>query len=113
MKTTQPPSKRIINLASKLLNLFCENGIRYFPPFESWAQQHSEEAWRSIQYAYVLDLAHYSLHGLTKKRPSRELVKDVLIVIEQWMIQSQGQLAQVTFENGTSSWLPVCLLQGS
>jgi hypothetical protein len=110
MKNTKPSSKRITNLASQLLNLFCENGIRYFPPFESWARQHSEEAWRSLQYAHVIDLAHYSLHGLTRKRPSRELVRDTLIQIERWMLQSDGQVARVTFENGTSGWLPLCLL---
>lgn len=108
---TQVSSKRVATLATKLFNLFCENNIRYFPPFESWAQQHSEEAWRSLPYAYILDLAHFSLHGLTKKKPSQELVKRVLYQIEQWMLQSDGRIAEVTKENGTSSWFPVCLLE--
>jgi hypothetical protein len=111
--TTQISSKRVASLATKLFNLFWENNIQYFPPFESWAQQHSEEAWRSLHYTFILDLAHFSLHGLTKKKPTRELVKAVLIQIEQWMLQSNGEIAEVTFSNGTSSWIPVCLLEST
>ena len=102
----------IDTLAAQLLNLFCENGIEYFPPYESWAKRKkgSDNVWRAISYTEIIEFASLSLSALTKKKNSQQLVKEILIQIEQWMIQSDGQLAQVTFDNGKQSWLPVCLL---
>lgn len=103
---------QINNLAIQLLDLFCENGIEYFPPYESWFKRKNDvdNTWRAIAYTEVVEFAILSLNVLTKKKPTPKLAKKVLIKIEQWMIQSNGQLAQVKFDNGEQSWLPVCLL---
>lgn len=111
-KISQTTQRRINTLATQLLDLFYKNGISYFPPYESWAKKElgQENTWQVISYKYVTELAHFSLHGMTKKMPTSELVKQVLIQAEQWMLQSNGEIAEVTFENGTSSWFPLCLL---
>jgi hypothetical protein len=107
-----PDLPQIDILATQLLDLFCENGIEYFPPYESWAKRKkgSDNVWRAICYTEIMEFASLSLNAYTEKKTNQKLVKEVLIQIEQWMIQSDGQLAQVTFENGKQSWLPVCLL---
>ena len=47
----------------------------------------------------------------TNKKPSVLLVKEVLIQIEQWILKSKGQLVQVEWDDGSSSWCPLCLVE--
>lgn len=105
--------RKVKNLAIKLVHLFKLKEIHYFPGFESWAEKEvkgQDEIWRTIRYSDMIDITIHFLIGLTRSLPESDLVKEVLIQIEQWMIASDGEL--VFLERGKQQqWYPLCLVQ--
>ena len=105
--------RRVKNLAIKLVHLFKLKDIRYFPGLECWAEREikgQDEIWRTIRYSDMIDITTHFLIGLNRSLPESDLVKEILIQIEQWMIASDGEL--VFLEGGKSQqWYPLCLIK--
>ena len=105
--------RRIKPLALKLVNLLYIHGFRYFPSYESWAEKKvgTENSWQVVPYTYITEMSYLFLAGSIGDKVERELVKDVLMQIERWMLASFGELVFLERKKKRSQWYPICLVE--
>ena len=104
--------RKVKSLATKLVDLLCIHNFCYFPSYESWVEKGTEDSWRVVPYSYIKEISNLILVGLTREKVSPELTKEVLIQIERWMLNSEGELVRLeTNKRKTSQWYPICLVE--
>ncbi|MDJ0532726.1 MAG: hypothetical protein QNJ70_09555 [Xenococcaceae cyanobacterium MO_207.B15] len=104
--------RKVKSLATKLVDLLCIHNFCYFPSYESWVEKGTEDSWRVVPYSYIKEISNLILVGLTREKVSPELTKEVLIQIERWMLNSEGELVRLETNKGKASrWYPLCLVE--
>ena len=104
--------RKVKSLAAKLVDLLCLHNFCYFPSYESWIEKGTEDSWRVVPYSYIKEISRLFLAGLTREKVSPELTKEVLIQIERWMLNSEGELVRLETNKGKASrWYPICLVK--
>ena len=104
--------RKVKFLGIKLVDLLYRQNFRYFPMHESWAEKETEDTWQVVPYSYIKEISNLILIGLTREKVSPELTKEVLIQIERWMLNSEGELVRLETNKGKASrWYPICLVE--
>ena len=100
-------------LAYRLLNLFWNVGIVYLPGYESWARHNSSKNTLVLpRYSIIIKQANIFLLKLTRKKSTKEEIKELLIIIEKWVLQSSENVFQIEYD-GRLEWCPAIFFKKS